>query len=282
MGKIADISKWQGSIDWDKAAKELDLVILRVQDGASYADPRFREYAAACEKRGIPYGVYGFFRAWNITGAVTEADKLLARCKGFSPLFYVADVEVLTTATSERLAPVVKAFFDRLGDLKKGLYISTALYPHVYRSDADFIWIPRYGLNDGTANLKYQPKYPCDLWQYTSVGRVAGISGNVDLNILHGDKKLDWFTGKEDAPADPAPPPAVLTSVRAGKLCGPYNRPVYRYPGNAGKVMGTLRPGQEVRLLADHGDYWNIRRGPIGPFGFAGYIHKKYIIERTY
>lgn len=29
MGKIADISKWQGDVDWAAAAGELDLVILR-------------------------------------------------------------------------------------------------------------------------------------------------------------------------------------------------------------------------------------------------------------
>ena len=28
MGKIADISKWQGNVNWSEAAKELDLVIL--------------------------------------------------------------------------------------------------------------------------------------------------------------------------------------------------------------------------------------------------------------
>jgi len=28
-GKIADLSKWQGAIDWSKAARELDFCILR-------------------------------------------------------------------------------------------------------------------------------------------------------------------------------------------------------------------------------------------------------------
>lgn len=29
MGKIADISKWQGDVDWEQAAGELDMVILQ-------------------------------------------------------------------------------------------------------------------------------------------------------------------------------------------------------------------------------------------------------------
>ena len=35
MGKIIDISKWQGKINFSKAAPELDLAILRASVGLS-------------------------------------------------------------------------------------------------------------------------------------------------------------------------------------------------------------------------------------------------------
>ena len=57
----------------------------------------------------------------------------------------------------------------------------------------DFIWIPRYGKNTGYPDENFKPLYPCDLWQYTSVGNIPGISNNVDLNKLNGNKTLDWF-----------------------------------------------------------------------------------------
>ena len=53
---------------------------------------------------------------------------------------------------------------------------------------ADFLWIPRYGGS--------KPAYSCDLWQYTETGSVAGITGNVDLNYLVGNKTIEWFIGK--------------------------------------------------------------------------------------
>ena len=36
MGYIVDISKWNGNINWDVAAPQLDFVIARVQDGSNY------------------------------------------------------------------------------------------------------------------------------------------------------------------------------------------------------------------------------------------------------
>ncbi|MEC2789281.1 N-acetylmuramoyl-L-alanine amidase C-terminal domain-containing protein, partial [Bacillus thuringiensis] len=53
--------------------------------------------------------------------------------------------------------------------------------------NCDFVWIPRYGGN--------KPAYPCDIWQYTETGNVAGI-GKCDLNKLIGNKPLAWFTNQ--------------------------------------------------------------------------------------
>ncbi|MED2903980.1 N-acetylmuramoyl-L-alanine amidase, partial [Bacillus tropicus] len=55
---------------------------------------------------------------------------------------------------------------------------------------ADFIWLPRYGTNDGRPQKK--PSYPCDIWQYTDNGHIDGI-GKVDINLLEGDKTLGWY-----------------------------------------------------------------------------------------
>lgn len=50
------------------------------------------------------------------------------------------------------------------------------------------LWIARYGANDGRLNEKYKPQVDGMVgWQYTSAGAVAGISGNVDLNVWYGD-----------------------------------------------------------------------------------------------
>lgn len=59
----------------------------------------------------------------------------------------------------------------------------------------DFLWIPRYS---GTSSQGKKPDFACELWQYTESGSVAGIKGNVDLNVLNGSKPLSWFTNKNE------------------------------------------------------------------------------------
>lgn len=63
MAEIMDVSRWQGSIDWDavKRSGKTDGVMLRVlgsKGGKPYVDPAFERNYAACTARGIPVGGY--------------------------------------------------------------------------------------------------------------------------------------------------------------------------------------------------------------------------------
>lgn len=200
---IADISVYQGNIDWAQARKELELIILRSSIGTS-TDTKYLSNAQNCD---IPFGVYHYCKAGDAAGAEKEAEYFYkaATSNGLKPLFFVADIEY-STQTSSTTKTVCTAFANKLrtlGAKKIGLYIGQER--HQYAGDAknlyDFIWIPRYGKNTGSISGSIKPIYPCDLWQYTSTGRVAGISGNVDLNILNGSKSLSWFLGTETTTA---------------------------------------------------------------------------------
>ena len=56
----------------------------------------------------------------------------------------------------------------------------------VDRLDLPF-WIARYGTNNGKQQTKPSVKSRHTLWgwQYSSVGRVSGISGSVDVNVAY-------------------------------------------------------------------------------------------------
>ncbi len=73
MGKIADVSHWQGDINWGQAVKELDFAILRVQDGTSTVDRKYKRNAAGANKHGVPFGNYAFTRFVSINDAKKEA-----------------------------------------------------------------------------------------------------------------------------------------------------------------------------------------------------------------
>ncbi len=186
MGYIVDMSKWNGSPDWDTAAKHLDFVIARVQDGSNYVDPVYKSYVAAMKARNIPFGNYAFCRFVSINDAKKEAQDFWNRGDK-SATVWVADVEV---KTMDDMRAGTQAFIDelrRLGAKKVGLYVGHHMYAPFGMENvkSDFVWIPRYGGN--------KPAYPCDIWQYTETGNVPGI-GKCDLNSLIGNKSLSWFT----------------------------------------------------------------------------------------
>ncbi|MGE1044105.1 GH25 family lysozyme [Bacillus wiedmannii] len=189
MGYIVDMSKWNGSPDWDTAAKHLDFVIARVQDGSNYVDPVYKSYVSAMKARNIPFGNYAFCRFVSINDAKKEAQDFWNRGDKNATV-WVADVEV---KTMDDMRAGTQAFIDelrRLGAKKVGLYVGHHMYEPFGMANvkSDFVWIPRYGGN--------KPAYPCDIWQYTETGNVPGI-GKCDLNSLIGNKSLSWFTGAE-------------------------------------------------------------------------------------
>ena len=105
-----------------------------------------------------------------------------------------AEEATVTNAAIRVFATELKA----QGAKKIGCYVAHNRYnSYNYESVRDlfdFTWIPRYGSNDGTIAGATKPAYECDLWQYTSTGKVSGISGNVDLNVLMNDEKpIEWF-----------------------------------------------------------------------------------------
>lgn len=189
---IADISKWQGNINWDKAAEALDLVIIRTQDGIHVEDYMHKSYESAAKRHDLPFGVYSFVRAGTPAEARAEARAFYNRASKNTE-FYVLDVEVKTNKKGYSMRTVVNEYVKelrKLTDKKIGLYVANHLYSsfNLDTSKFEFVWIPRYGYTP--------PAHNHHLWQYTSSGRVPGINGNVDLNRLANGTKLEFFTNK--------------------------------------------------------------------------------------
>ncbi|MFY0146688.1 MULTISPECIES: GH25 family lysozyme [Bacillus cereus group] len=192
MGHIVDISKWNGNINWDVAAPQLDLAICRVQYGSKKIDERYKSYVDNLERQGIPHAAYAYGCYISVNDAIVEADDFMKRVSP-NAKFLVLDVEddTLKSCGATNLAKASQAFIDRCKSKgwKVGLYVSHHMYNNYGLSGvkADFLWIPRYGGN--------KPAYECDIWQYTETGHVPGI-GKCDLNKLIGNKPLAWFTNQ--------------------------------------------------------------------------------------
>lgn len=243
---IIDISKWQGDIDFDKVAKEVSLVIARASCGSD-KDVKIDEYAKAMNDRGIPFGVYCYSYAGDEAKSIDEAQKIVKYASGYKPLFYVMDAEESKINTS-----AIKAFAKELRNQeveKIGCYCAHNHY-NDYNFDSvrdlwDFVWIPRYGKNDGTLAGSTKPSYKCDLWQFTSTGKIAGIIGNVDMNVITDDgHDLAWFLGgtsaKEDAPISGKTVQVVNGNVNVRTL-----------PSTDGDIIGVAYNGDELEYRGE-------------------------------
>lgn len=202
IGKIIDVSEWQGVIDWPSViADDVSLSIIRVQDGSTHQDLKYMENIQKCISAGGKYAVYAYFRGASTADAQQEARDFYNRTQRVvagkqQPVFYALDIEsVEMGGAASQMRAGVEAYMNQLNTLgipdnKIVLYIANHLYAsfnlNVARAGA--IWIPSYGQNDGSLANSLKPTHPYDLWQYTSKGAVKGITGNVDMNTGTSDR----------------------------------------------------------------------------------------------
>lgn len=204
-GNIIDVSEFQGTIDWSKVVNAgLALSVIRVQSGSSHIDTKYNANITNAISVGANYAVYAYFSATDPSDAVVEANDFYNRTKAVvgsskEPRFWMIDVEA--DSTSGTLSSSVTAYMNKLNSLgipdsKIVIYVSNALYPSI-DTTRTMIWIPSYGINDGTITNSIKPKYPYDLWQYTSKGVVDGITANtVDMSTEPSDRFKKSYLAK--------------------------------------------------------------------------------------
>lgn len=240
-----DVSSWQGNINWAVTKNNIWLAILRVQDG-TYLDPKLSRNIQFCEQLGIPYYCYGFYR----NGGATEAARMVSRAKAAGAKNcrgYILDVEV-----SGQSIAGIKSAGNTLAatGLDNGVYIANHLYSQyasvAKQSWVKFVWIPTYGVNDGYAHKK--PSHYCDLWQFTSAGKVPGISGNCDCNALAGNRTKESFTG----PIKQEPNPGVAADLNQPDYILLGNTLAGEYGNNEDRKKNLGSRYGEIQALVNH------------------------------
>ncbi|PWG00215.1 GH25 family lysozyme [Levilactobacillus bambusae] len=191
--KSADVSEFQGDINWKKAAKQLDFVITRVQAGNPgdtnyHYDTKSKENAKGARDNGLPLGQYEYSQFTSVKDAKQEAKSFYQHADK-NAKFYVLDNESRSTDNgSER--DFVKAWAAQMKKLtdKPLVYYSSESFAKDNNIDTSAFngnWI---------ANYSEKPSSKTDLWQYSSEGTVDGIDGNVDMDTTLNTKTVNsWF-----------------------------------------------------------------------------------------
>ena len=190
-----DVSMWNGSINWSEVASSgISFAIVRCgyrgsSTGALVKDSKVGTNVTGARNAGLKVGLYFFSQAINEAEAVEEASMAVQIAKSYGismPIFL--DVESSggrgdSISVSQRTANIV-AFCRTVQNagLSAGVYANTNWFSekiNVSSLTSYHIWLAQYAASPTYSRSRY------DIWQYSSTGRVNGISGDVDLDISY-------------------------------------------------------------------------------------------------
>ena len=201
---VIDVSEWQGDIDWAKAkADGVEGVIIRLGYGeGNNADKKAQRNISECKRLGIPFGIYWYSYADTPSLAKEEGADVVAKLKQFGvnpsdlayPVYYdlekwtweghqpPTDPNVYNNIVNNWYSALQSAGYKNLGVYSYTSYLRGPLkHADIYAKTA---WVAQYGACMGFDSFSTNSRG----WQYTSSGKVDGISGNVDMNAF-GNKE---------------------------------------------------------------------------------------------
>jgi lysozyme len=190
-----DVSRHQGSIDWARvAADDVAFAIIKATEGGDFVDALFKSNVDAARAAGLAVGAYHFFTLCR--AGVEQAANFLAQVDpGKVALPPAIDLEYEGNCSARPDAAVVgaelSAFLEKV-EAAFGkpaiLYVTYGFYNDYYSS------LPKRPL--WTRWIAWPPPgNEWTLWQYNDRGRVDGITGDVDLNVLNTYVSLAAFGG---------------------------------------------------------------------------------------
>lgn len=179
-----DVSNWQRGLDL--ARVPCDFVIAKSTEGTSYVDPCCDGFVQQAIQLGKLWGFYHY-----VTGGYpeNEADFWIANTSNY----FRAGIPCVDWESggnhawgdTDYLRRFVRRVIDKTG-VKPLIYASAAAFPWDVCRELDCgAWVAQYASNNATG---YQDSpwnedaYSCVIRQYSSAGRLAGYSGNLDLD----------------------------------------------------------------------------------------------------
>lgn len=206
-----DVSAHQGEINWKKVAKQVDFAMIRAgyrgyTEGKLVEDAWFRQNITQALQYKLKVGVYFFSQAITPEEAKAEAEYLLQLIDGYDIALnvaydweYIDNVEFGTartdTAAEDTVTQCAVAFCQTIADAgyQPAIYCNGMLgyfgYDLSQLPGVD-VWYANYA--DPEPNFAYQIR----MWQYSDTGTVAGVTGDVDLNLYFYDQPAEQAGGE--------------------------------------------------------------------------------------
>ena len=211
MLKGIDVSGYQGNIDWKKVKNDgVKFAIIKLgtiyDEDENSEESTFERNYNECIKNNIPVGVYVYNYCNSIEalkkGANWVLEVLNKRALNL-PVYLDMEDKTIVSEGKAALTNQCNEFAKILTNAgyEAGVYANLNWFEN-YLEAKEFnsnisVWVAQY-----YKECEYEGEY--DIWQYSSSGKVDGISGNVDMNYLYNENiiKNTDNNGPEDKTID--------------------------------------------------------------------------------
>lgn len=172
----------------------------KVSEGTHFADPDWHVRSGEARDAGLHVGGYHFARPGS-SSAAEQAAVFCARLgkvhrRDLHPVLDLEDDGKLSSASLHSWATAFLEHVHRIAGVKALTYTGPAFvlernWTTTFGTGAG-IWLAEYGPNDGRDHGPHPPHpwHKVVAHQYTSVGKVAGVKGNVDLTHARARRPL--------------------------------------------------------------------------------------------
>lgn len=267
---VADVSRWQGTINWDEFKNHIGGVVIKVSgaDGGLYKDGLADRNKNEARRVGTPRWYYHF----KGSGSARDQAAFMLRSIGDIQTGegIVLDDENEGHVNTGFAAEFTDAVKEMTGGVINVLYSNLARFQGVelapVRDRNVGAWVAKFGANNGTVAGAGSPpggiNIPIIMWQYTSTARIPGVSENtVDMNVFYGGPdQFKAYGAKGNVPA-PAPAPAAPASTGDGYYVVQSGDYLSKIGPKVGVPWGTIAatngivapftifPGQRLRIF---------------------------------
>ena len=207
-----DVSRYNGNIDWDSVSNSnIDFAIIRagstnINGEILYKDSKFESNYSGAKDSGIKVGAYYYCGAYTEEGFKSNAYDFveLLDGKSFDLPVYI-DLEQATKQTAlgkQKLTEYALSALEIIRDAgyEAGVYANLNWYRNYIdasriREEGYSIWMAQYPSGKYAVDPgKYDKSSSCDIWQYSSLGKVNGIKNWVDVNVAYVDYNNNTLT----------------------------------------------------------------------------------------
>lgn len=190
-----DVSRWQGDIDFEALSKtNVEFIMIRLGgqdgiDGEYYIDSKFTRNMENAQKYGFDVGVYFYSYAYTKEEAIKQAKYVIENLKDYKlKLPIVFDWECWNKFNKFKVSfydvtQVQNTFLNYVESkgYKSARYGSKNYLTNVWQDSKHLTWLAHY-----ISKTTYEGDY--FMWQRCDTGKVSGINGAVDVDILYLDK----------------------------------------------------------------------------------------------